>query len=438
MSSRRFVAVVISASVFLGGCAGKRIKIDPSNPAYQPKSDFERDYGFFITPDERKIGYTIETHPTLPEPIMSFDKIDTLDEFRKFEKHFWDIRDTDPNTPQNEYKELIDSRIRNIEKEIFMTDLDIPGTSFRTNGGLKGDLARVYLLWGAPAPRSKLKFSGNYFDLMVWYYWDPAGKPLMRFLFYEKYSRFELFREHSSLIDWAFTLQRISKRTITSEEELQSAWYELEQNDIDWAFRAALIEFSYYTHIDKKTRWTIDKALESPEPAALTARRFKPTILGQPNILEGVELFESGYHSFLPAYIRTSVAPDNPTFLMIIILRKNVDWAKQDNEEKPYAANMNLRVSFQNKKTLKLTEFMTYYRFELSQEEFNKRDNNDELTGSVVAHPVTLPHFDGENLGLTLGEMLKQLEPGEYVVNIYLQHTFTKKYNALREEITIK
>lgn len=449
MTNLRLLAVIVSVSIFLGGCAGKRIKIDPSNPLYQPKNEFERNYGFFVTPDERKIGHTVSTEICLmSEPVTPFNKIDTLDEFRKFEKHFWCIRDTDPNTPQNEYKELIDSRLRDIQNEIFAMDLDIPGTRFNINGGLKGDLAHVFLLHGAPLKGYKFKLSEGIYhvELVAWYYLDYQGRHLMRFLFYDNNSKLQLFKDPFPLISFeellnpAFSpLKKLSNRPgISTLDEMVELWQELERNDPEWIFRAPLFEFSDYTHIDKDTRWTIDRALAPPEPAALTAVRFKPTILGQPNIPEGVKLFKSDYRSFLPAYIRTNVSSDNPTFLMIIILRKNVDWAKQDNEKRPYAANLNLRISFQNKKTLKLTEFMTYYRFELSQEEFDKRDQEGEMIGSVVTRPVTLPHFDGENLGPTLEEILKKLEPGEYVINIYLQHTLTKKYNAWREEIVVK
>ncbi len=445
MAGKRIFAVLVSL-IFIAGCAGKRINIDPSNPVYKPKSDFELNYGFFITPDERKEGYTLEKYPNLAGFIKPFDEIDTLEEFRKSEKQFWDIRDTDPNTPENEFKELIDRRIQDIKNEIFAADSDIPG--FRFNGDLKSDLARVYLLWGAPMLCSKAKLAeGNYHsELMVWYYFFN-GRPLFRFLFYNKYGRWQLFKSYTVILGYddlfnplISPLKEISSRMATTPQELAEVWYELERDDIEWMFRNALFEFSSYSD------WVIeggnnkDKfgALDPPEPAALTAKRFKPTILGQPNIPEGTELVESGYNSFIPIYIRTNVDSDNPTFLMIITLRKNVDWVKQDNKEKPYVANLNLRISFQNKKTLKLTEFTTYYRFELSQEEFDKKDNEGMLVGSLVTRPTSLPYFDGKKLGPTLGETLKQLEPGEYVVSMYLQHTLTKKYNAWRGEIAIK
>src|SRR3989344_1452199 len=184
MTGYRFLAAVVSVSVFMGGCAGKGINIDPGNPVYKPKSEFELNYGFFITRDERKI----------------FDEIVMLEEFGKFEKHFWEIRDTDPNTPENEFKELIDGRIQDIKNEIFATDLDIPGTRFEINGGLKGDLAHVYLLWGVPHFKEKLPENRNVFrfELMAWYYFYD-GRVLASFLFYENYGRGRLFKENAPL-----------------------------------------------------------------------------------------------------------------------------------------------------------------------------------------------------------------------------------------------
>lgn len=439
MASHRFLAAVVLVSVFFAGCAGNmRVKIDPSNPVYQPKNDFEVNYGFFITPDERKVGYTVEMFPTLPEPIRPFDEIDTLDEFLKFEKHFWNIRDTDPNTPQNEYKELIDGRLQNIRNEIFRTDLDIPGTSFSSNGGLKGDLARVYLLWGAPTPRNKFKFSGNYLDLMVWYYFDSRGRPLMRFLFYNKHGRLELFREHNALIDWAYVLQRISKRPITSEEDLQMAWEELEQNDINWAFRAAIMEFSYYTKIDKDTQWTVDVALAPPEPAALTARRLKPAILGQPDDLTGREFISSPYRSFIPSKLKITEG-GRPSFSLAVSY-SNVDWeVKGENAE----TILDLRISFQHKTSRKLTEFEARLPIPKTREEVEKK-RKGVVVGNVIVPVIINIDLDDiynfvemEETRQTLRQLIDGLEPGEYVVNGDLRHAVTKKYNAWREEILI-
>src|SRR3989344_8138885 len=198
----KMVAIIV-AMVFVAGCAvGKRVNIDPSNPVYKPKSEFEVNYGLFITPNEEKNGYAAGFCPGLAEleTVKPFNEIDTLAEFLKFEKCFWEIRDTDPNTPENEFKELIDGRIQDIKNEIFATDLDIPGTRFEINGGLKGDLAHVYLLWGVPHFKEKLPVNRNVFrfELMAWYYFYD-GRVLASFLFYENYGRVRLFKEHAPL-----------------------------------------------------------------------------------------------------------------------------------------------------------------------------------------------------------------------------------------------
>ncbi|MEK7138720.1 MAG: hypothetical protein AAB799_00885, partial [Patescibacteria group bacterium] len=226
-------------------------------------------------------------------------------------------------------------------------------------------------------------------------------------------------------------LREISNKGFAATpDDLMNLWWELQTEDVDWAFRAALFEFSYFSDV------TIDKALAPPEPAALVAKRLKPTILGQPDIPEGVTLVESKYYSLIPAYLRTGIGPKEPTFLMTVVLRKNVDWEKQGDE---YMARLNLRVSFQDKKTHKLTEFFTGFKQTLTKEEFERRDEHGDLIGSLVTYPKSLHNYaDGIKPDpATLGSIMKQLEPGKYVVNVYLQHTLTKKYNAWREEIKI-
>lgn len=440
MTKSRIVAAAVSISIFLTGCAAKRINFEPkpNDPIYAEKKEFYDNYFRLITLMEGE----------------QFVLLATIDEFRKFEDEFWKKRDINPNTPENEYKDKIDSRLQDIENEILFNDIDTTGTRFDTNGGLKGEIARVYLLYGMPSFKAKLPEGDRHVELMVWYYIDYRNRPLMRFLFYENNGRMKLFKNHLTFVSEEYLfdphfspLREISNRPgLTTPEELYYLWNEVVSKDIpiflegyrELVFTSAFFEFSYYTQLDKHTRWTIDTALLPPEPAALTAAKLKPSVVGQPNIPEGTKLLESGFKSLLPAYLRKNAGPENPTFLMITILRKNLDWINQENEVKPYITNLNLRVSFQNKKTRELAEFVSYFRFELSQTEFDKKDDKGELIGSLVIFPNTLQYFDGVKSGPTMGEMLKQLEPGEYVVNIYLQHTVTKKNNSWREEIVVK
>ncbi len=433
---------IVLAAVVLSACAGIRVELDPNDPLFERKNDFYSRYRFYFDKEKKELAM-----------LVSLTTVEAVD---KFEEEFWKIRDTNPKTPENEKKMEVDGWISEIESEILFGDNDAPGVRFDANGGLKGDMAHVYLLYGMPHFKAKLPEGTYLAELMAWYYFGPRGRPLMRFLFYQQRGAgtYKIFKNHQAMTFGNFydphssPLAEISNRITTSPQEMADLWSELQRRDevmiasgySELVFTTSLFEFSTYPDViveggDGKKKFG---ALDVPEPAAMSAERFKSNTLGDPAIPEGTELFENPYHSFLPAYFRPVAGADNPVSLMVTLLRKNVDWKKQENEEKPYATSFHLRISLQNKKTRKLTEFMTSPKFELSQAEFDRRDDQGDLIGSIVIRPVIYPSWDGEKLGPTFGETLRSIEPGEYVVNVDLRHVVTKKYNSWHEEITIK
>lgn len=428
------------AIVILSGCAGKRIRLDPNDPLFGYKNEFSSQYEFYF----------------LENDWETLRSLLTIDEVDKFKENFLKVRDTDPRTPENEWKTRVDGWLTEIENEVLFSDNDVTGVRFDGNGGLRGDMAHVYLLYGMPHFKARLPEGTYHTEMMVWYYFGPRGKPLMRFLFYKQrgIGTFKLYRTHNSLAfnnlfdPHSSPLVEFSNQVITDPQGVADLWYEIQRKDVavvasgysELVFITSIFEFSSYPDVvieggDGKKKFG---ALDVPEPAAMTAERFKPNILGQPTVPEGVELFENGYHSFLPAYFRSIAEKNNQTSLMITILRKNADWRKQENEQKPYATSFQLRISFQNKKTRKLTEFVTAPKFELTQAEFDRKDERGDLVGVIAILPSIYQYYDGEKFGPTFGETLKSLEPGEYVVNVDLRHSITKKYNSWREEITIK
>jgi len=435
------ILAVIILSFFVLGCAGNmRVKLDPNSPVYKPKNDFELNYGFFVTKDEREKGYSIENYPKLINPVKPFDLIDTLEEFNRFEKHFWDIRDTNPSTPENEFKDTIDQRIQDIKNEIFSGDTDIPLTRFDRNGGLKGDLAHVYLLRGTPHFKAKLSRGTHHVELMVWYYFDFQGKPIFKFLFYDNYGTVRLFRRHvmmaspENLFDPLMSpLKEISNRFVNTPEELYEVWRELELQDPEWAFLGALLQFSYYSDVviegggSKKLG-----ALDPPEPAALTAERFKPTVLGQPDDLTGREFNYSSYHSLIPAELIIS-KDDRPSFTLHTGYAY-VDWEiKGDDAE----FVLDLRISLQNKTTKSIKEFSVRISILKSRAEVELKKRNSVM--------FEVPLDDIQNFAKpeepkqTLRQLVDGLEPGTYVVNGDLRHPVTKKSaGGWREEIVIR
>ena len=415
--------------VFFAGCAGKNIRLSTGDPIQKAKDEFFLRYGFFITKNEMEVGY-----PNLLEPIQSFKQIQTLSDLDRFVNYFWVLRDIDPLTENNEFKEIIDSRINDIENEIFAQDSDIPGTRFDVNGGLTGDLARVYLLQGPPnfkARLSDLLAGANLPELIVWYYIDYQGRHLMRFLFYEKYNRFRVFKSYGGgSFNISFALSEISQDTFLSDEELAEIWSELSLADTDWLFRTAMIEFSSFPDIiieggnDKKIG-----ALDPPDPVGLLV--LKPRVLGQPEDTGARHFVYSQSNSFIPAYFRISknLETGRPLFSMVLGF-SNLDWeSKNDVAE----SELELRISVQNVTTKKMKEFFARLAISMPMAELkirfgehffvNLNNQNNMLAGAKTE---------------TLGQIFSVLDPGYYVANIYLKNTITKKYNAWREEIVIE
>jgi len=425
----RFLSPIVCCLIIVGcGAAGKAVNLDPSNPAYALKSEFELNYGFFITSNERKNGYATGQYPNLTESIRPFDEIDTLEEFRRFEDYFWKIRDTDPNTPENEFKELIDSRIQDVKNEIFTTDRDILGTRFERSGGLRGDLAHVYLFYGMPSLKAKLAENNYHVEMVVWYYLDGQGKTLMSFLFYRKFNRLRIFQDQASTtLNFRLALEEISRKKLISDDEFLMTWNNLVTEDPQGLFRSAMLRFSYDVDI------TLQKALASPEPAALMAERFRPIVLGQSDIPEGTELFESDYHSLLPADLDIVIDPAGAgSSFSITIAYADLDWEFKD---KMAEAVLNVRISFQNTETRTLNEFETNVELRGPQ-----RAVEVLIRNVIPARTIVLDEMpNGLKKNQTLRQLIdNELKPGNYVVNIYLQHVLTKKNNAWSEEIVIR
>lgn len=441
MKKNLLTAVLMIFSFNFLGCAGNiKVKLDPNSPAYKLKNDFELDYGFFITPDEREKGYSIENYPKLVNPIKPFSLIDTTGEFNRFEKHFWDIRDTNPSTPENEFKDIIDQRIQDIKNEIFSGDIDIPLTRFDRNGGLKGDLAHVYLLYGTPHFKAKLSQGTYHVELMVWYYFDFQGKPIFKFLFYNNYGTVRLFRRHimmaspENLFDPMISpLKEISNRFMNTPEELYEVWRELELQDPEWAFLGALLQFSYYSDVVIEGGGSKELgALDPPEPAALTAERFRPTVLGQPDDFTGREFIYSSYHSLIPAELIIT-KEDRPSFTLITGYA-DVDWEiKGDDAE----FVLDLRISLQNKMTRKIKEFSVRLSSKKSRAEIELKRRNSVMMKVLLDDVQNFAR--PEEPRQILRQLVDSLEPGTYVVNVDLRHPVTKKSaGGWREEIIIR
>ncbi|MDO8496224.1 MAG: GWxTD domain-containing protein [bacterium] len=432
MKKNLLVSVSMIFSVIFLGCGGKLVKIDPNDPVEKYKEEnLLRDYGFFVNPAEKKELQTLKTIAEVDIFIHKFWWGDKLSGAPS--------RDPDPNTIEHELKDTIDQRIRDIKNEIFTSDTEIPLTRFDRSGGLKGDLAHVYLLYGTPHFKAKLSQSTNHVELMVWYYFDFQGKPIFKFLFYDNYGTLRLFRGQmlarpENLMDPQISpLKEISNRFISKPEELYEVWRELELQDPEWIFIGALLQFSYYSDVviqggnEKRLG-----ALDPPQPAGLTAAKFKPTISGQPDDLTGREFINSSHGSLIPAEL--IITEDNRPSFSIVVGYKDIDWEVRGDKAEFV---LDLRISFQHKTTKNIKEYSVRLLSVKTREEVKLKARNSVTLKISIDDIKNFAQL--EEPRQNLHQLVESLEPGTYVVNIDLRHPDTKKSaGGWREEIVIK
>jgi GWxTD domain-containing protein len=426
----KLIALVLMSGILVSGCGARKANIDPvpGDPILKEKKVFLDRYYNFIIPAEAE----------------AFKLLTTVPELDTFVDEFWKKRDIDPATPENEFKAIIDSRIADIENEIFMTDFDIPGTRFNANSGrgLRSDMAKVYLFYGTPHYKEKLNEGRLHVEMMVWYYFDINGRPLFRFLFYQKYGTTMLFKNHMAILDANYLfdplsspLRELSSRSVPTAEDLYQLWYELEFQDPEWAFRSALLEFSSYSDVvmeGGKPGKSIG-ALDAPEPVRLTAVRFKPTIVGQPPDLTGRQFVYSRYKSFIPAILRLRSG-------FILVKYGDLDWEIINDKSAEFL--LNIKVSFQDKSTKEIIEFDSVINRRLKKDHLDKINMTaKEFLEKNADVAFGLPFLEVFNkiTGNNLASAIEQLKPGTYIVNVDLRHEVTKKYaGGWREELVIK
>lgn len=136
-----------------------------------------RDVAYIITSDERK----------------EFLKLATNDERDKFIEDFWEIRNPNPGSPENSYKDEIYRRIA-YANSYFGAGANLEG--WRTDRG------RTYITLGPPQQKEVHYNAANMFPLEIWFYSysHPALPPAFYIMFY-KHEGFGDFRFYSPFVD---------------------------------------------------------------------------------------------------------------------------------------------------------------------------------------------------------------------------------------------
>ena len=264
-------------------------------------------------------------------------------------------------------------------------------------------------------------------------YGDEKGHVLFRFLFYRKYGKFSLFKNHGPFIGEA--LKEISNSNPLAPQYIQMVWNELSMNDIDGNFRAALIQFSYYSDI------TIDKALKPPDPAKtendqkVYNRKFKqqadsilPKRADNPQTQTANKIIFSKFNSSIPGYFNIGVAGEHKIAFYLILRFCDLDWEIVNDSAE---CALSLEIDFKNRQTKESIIFLSSNKISVSREKAESQDN------FVIFSNKMLLTKKSSDLTETAEEMInKELPNGNYTVRAFLINSITQKYAVCQEEIS--
>ena len=414
--SKAFILALVVLLPFATGCASSGVKkptlfVDQYNniPADIP-SQFLNRYDHFIPTKEFK----------------EFKKLLTDEERQAFIDKFWEERDTDPATSWNEYKQEIDDRIDDIVSERFFNTAGMTGLLFRSNGGFRGDMAQVYLLYGEPDIMDMLE-GRSFSNLMLWVYVNPEnGNILYAFLFYQKGSLgvYNLFPQDSYKMDMCSALYEVATLRSYSypaggmercSEDLYRVYEEIYRSigkggilDGD-IFVWSLFNFSQEGSLLQ------GKALEPPKPASEIAKQSKARVTGEAPKLSGTA--ETDYilascekcNSLIPAELQLGKE------FTLLIRRSDIDWKIVGEQAE---VELKVRIMLEN------AEGRAPLIFE---KEAPFKDNKNVVVSDPQGQVVIV---------LLTADEVAEIPAGTYQVSVYVKNIMTNKYNAWSKEFT--
>jgi GWxTD domain-containing protein len=137
--------------------------VEEEKPAGIAQGDLKGEYAAY-SEEELQNEFAQIKYIASPEEQNVFEELD-VDGMRRFLVQFWNLRDPDPSTPQNEYKIS------------FMENIKLADASYSTlfKIGWKTDRGRVLLVYGRPdeIERNPSVLDTNPFE--IWYYYSLEG-----------------------------------------------------------------------------------------------------------------------------------------------------------------------------------------------------------------------------------------------------------------------
>ncbi len=143
MRSRTFAILLGALALAAAPAAAQKISVKDLPPHY--RSWLEEEVVYIISPKEKEV----------------FLQLSNDRERGMFVEAFWKARDTDPQTPRNEFKDEHYRRIQYANQWF--------GRG-RTAGGWRSDQGRTYIILGEPKQIEKYENLSNVYPMVIWFY----------------------------------------------------------------------------------------------------------------------------------------------------------------------------------------------------------------------------------------------------------------------------
>jgi GWxTD domain-containing protein len=318
-----------------------------------------------------------------------------------FINRFWEIRNPDPNSPTNEYRDEIYKRI-SYANQWFGREMGTPGWMT--------DMGKVYITLGPPKQRQHLLLSANERPMEVWFYDNSTNNgalpPAFYVVFYQKDATSD-FKLYSPYMDGPEKLVS----SYQAENGRLQAWRLI---DHDLGREVARITLSLVPDEPVDT----DQATSSLQSDVLlnTIRTLRDNPWTKRMLEQRRRLLEDVHHRIVLGdeflYVLTIPLRDeqgHTNVHYLLRLKKPEDFAVAQNSEGKwyYSADVNVRVSTPEKKLI-FTQSRTLNHF-LSQEELER------VKSKVFGYEGVLP-----------------LPPGKYNIEFLLTNKI--KNTAFRSE----
>ncbi len=138
--------------------------VDTNKTAYLNTGVISSEFGLYNI-DECNKNFSHAKYIATQKEIDQFKKLDSLNAKREFLFNFWKIRDDNPATPQNEFKEEYEKRVAYANKNF---------TRMNKEGYLT-DRGRIVLLYGEPDQKDYFPSEPNLKPYEVWFYNQIEG-----------------------------------------------------------------------------------------------------------------------------------------------------------------------------------------------------------------------------------------------------------------------